>query len=38
MTEKLLDALRAFVAFNGCTQITITKSNNKAFIKKNIQP
>ena len=38
MTEKLLDALRAFVAFNGCTHITITKSNNKAFIKKNIQP
>jgi len=36
MTAKLHDAIRAFSAFNGCTQITITKSNSRAFMKKNM--
>jgi uncharacterized protein YcaQ len=33
MTEKLLDAIQAFAVFNGCTDITITKSNNKVVLK-----
>jgi uncharacterized protein YcaQ len=33
MMEKLCDAIQAFAGFNGCTGITITKSNNKAFVK-----
>jgi uncharacterized protein len=33
MTAKLCDAIQAFAGFNSCTGISITKSNNKAFMK-----
>ena len=33
MTAKLCQSIREFAGFNGCSSITITKSNNKAFVK-----
>jgi uncharacterized protein YcaQ len=33
MTAKLCDAIKAFATFNACTSITLTKSNDKAFLK-----
>jgi len=33
MIAKLCDAIQAFASFNGCSRISITKSNNKALLK-----
>jgi len=33
MIAKLCDAVQAFASFNGCSRISITKSNNKALLK-----
>jgi uncharacterized protein YcaQ len=33
MTAKLCDAIKAFAVFNECTGITVTKSNDKPFLK-----
>jgi len=33
MTTKLCDAIQEFAKFNACTEITITKSNNKELLK-----
>jgi uncharacterized protein YcaQ len=32
--EKLITSLKAFVKFNGCREITFTKSNNKKYLKQ----
>jgi len=33
VTTKLLKSIKAFATFNACTKVTITQSNNKAFLK-----
>ena len=33
MTAKCCTAIEAFARFNGCNEIVITKSNDKAFLK-----